>query len=97
MLAVLNLHTAEWDTPYDSEHFSNVLSIVVVAVIGAILLLSIIWLWRNRDKMNEKDFKERCGALVESTNTKTHKWSIVAIFLMFFLRRISFVVSVIYL
>ena len=47
--------------------------------------------------MNDKKFKERSGALVESTNSETHKWSIIAVLVMFFIRRISFVMSVIFI
>ena len=64
LFAVLNLKTVEWDTPYDSVHLSNVLAVIIVSMTGATLLLLIIWLCRNRNKMNDKKFKERTGALV---------------------------------
>ena len=97
LFAVLNLYTADWDTPYDAVHLSNVLAVIIVSIVGATLLLLIFWLCRNRNKMNDKKFKERTGALVESTNTEKKKWSLIAVLTMFFLRRITFVMSVIFL
>ena len=97
LLCVLNIKTAEWDTPYDDVHFSNVLAVILLSIISATLLFLIVWLCRNRNKMNNTKFKERSGALVESTNTKTNKWSLIAVLVMFFLRRIAFVMSAIFL
>ena len=97
LLATLNLKAADWNTPYDALYYSNVLAVIIVSVTGVTLLFFIIWLCVNKNKMNDKKFKQNCGALVESTNTETHKWSIIAFFVIFFLRRISFVMSVIFL
>ena len=62
--AVLNLRTAEWDTPYDDVHLSNVLSVIIVSISGLSALFLIIWLCLNRNKINDKKFKERSGTLV---------------------------------
>ena len=70
LIASLNLHTVDWDSPFNSVKVSNYLSIVFLVLIFIWPLdLIVVSCLHPKIWLNEK-FDERCGTIFEGTKTK---------------------------
>jgi hypothetical protein len=99
LAAVLNMHTADWDTPFYAVRYSNALSLISLIVLGVIPpLLTTVYL-KNFSKLKQKNFSDKYGAGFEGTKVDVQRpqKSILACPLIFFGRRILFAVSAVYL
>ena len=92
LLSFLNLYTAEWDSVYDSVRYSNNLSAVVFGIVLALPLILAIVMYRNRTLWNDPNFRNRFGALLDGTKGTC---SAATVLLIFLLRRLTFVISVV--
>ena len=64
LLSALNLHTAEWKSPFESVQKSNSISLFIVALLCSVLvILVIIYFCSPREKRIRK-FKKRCSNLL---------------------------------
>ena len=67
IVAMLNIHTANWDTPFHEVKYSNALSIISLILLGALTFLIPLFYWRNFSKLKGKGFRNKVGAGLEST------------------------------
>ena len=99
LIASLNLHTIEWDSPFIAVQVSNYLSIALLALIClwpfCTLLVTCIQpvIWANQR------FRERCGEIVFK-DASEEKWarkerSLLVLPVMFYVRRVAFTITVI--
>ena len=96
LMSFLNLKSAEWDSVYPSVRYSNYLSALFLAIILAVPVLLGYVLYKNVTKWNDEKFQDKFGSLFEGTDLKKNsKSTTVAVLLIFLLRRLSIVISVV--
>ena len=64
---------------------------MLVIVIPIIIL---VFLYKNFDRWSEPKFRERFGTLLDGKKIK-NKWTVIVLLVLFFVRRLVFVLSVI--
>ena len=97
LLSVLNLNTANWDTSFSSENYSNNLSIVVLVLILAVPPLILVHLYREYEQWDDENFNRRFGTLIDGRRTNNNRWAVILMLTLFFVRRLVFVITVIHL
>ena len=99
LVAVLNVHTVDWSTPFRAVMYSNVLAVLFLVLLGVLSIFLFVFYCINFKILNEECFQNKYGSGLLSTNTakKVYPRSILAYPVFFIIRRILFVVSVIYL
>ena len=99
LAAIVNIHTADWETPYRGVRYSNALALIVLILMGLLVPFLIILYFRNFSILGEARFKTRYGAGVEETSLvkKVSPRSILAYPVFFFGRRLIFALSAVYL
>ena len=97
--AAINAKTADWETSFPSEKYSNALSVIVLAIICVLLLVLPIFYICNFSALQFDRFGDTYGGVLEGTRYKDHKPSRSILFypLTFFIRRLLFVWNVLYL
>ena len=95
----LNLYLADWNTPFPSVKYSNILATAFFIACIVLTLFLIIFYCKNLSRIGEESFILRFGAALESNNVNmTHsRWTIVLCLAFFFGRRIAFIASAILL
>jgi len=95
----LNLYIIDWDTSFPSEQYSNILSLAFFITAVVVTLYLIYFYIKNLGSAKDESFEGRYGAGLDGTKLgKVHdRWSIVVYFVVFLIRRIAFVASVIFL
>ena len=97
LVASLNLHTVDWNSPFPSIQASNYLSIVMIVLIVIWPLCAILKaccrprIWRHRS------FKDKFGTVLEGVSRRKLKAGERALLfasIMFYARRVAFIVSV---
>ena len=94
--AMLNIKTATWLTPFWAEKFSNLFSLGFVGITLILLPTLTVICYINVYNYGDKYFTEAVGALLEGTNLR-RKRHILIWPAAFFLRRITFAFTSIYL
>ena len=99
MAAVLNVYKAVWDTPYFAERLSERISVYYLAFLGMIIVALTTISFKHFRTFNEGGFSKTYGAVMEGTKYKTEKPTkmILGFPLIFFGRRIAFVVNALFL
>ena len=99
MVSLVNIHTADWNTPFFGVKLSNNLTIISLILISVIPLWLIVLYCRNFKILGEVRFSSRYGAGYEGLNLakKVSPKSILGIPVFYFGRRILFAVSAVYL
>ena len=96
LIASLNLHTVDWDSPFSSVMVSNYLSIVFLVLICIWPIdITIVTYLHPKIWLHEK-FEERCGTIFDGLKTKKREnkeRALLVVPTMFFMRRVIFVVS----
>ena len=71
LLAALNLHTVDWDSPFSSVMVSNIFSIfVLIAVIVAQITIMYMY-FRKRESWSDENFQSKYGSLLDGTKVKS--------------------------
>jgi len=73
--------------------FTNSVTIFLIAICALLIALS-FYLWPKHDELKQKKYRERFGSIYGMVDTKRSKWSMLFP-VLFFLRRIIFVVAVV--
>lgn len=96
-LGVLNLHTVEWNTKFDSVKASNYVSLAMITAICAILSLSTIQFLRQPSGKRAENFIELNPVLFEDKRIEknTKKSTLIVASAAFFVQRMSFTVILI--
>ena len=97
LLSALNLHTVEWNSPFESVQKSNFISLFIIVVLfSGLVTFIIIYFCSPRDQRIRK-FNKRCSTLLKGTRVKRHrqKNSVLFVPVLFFMRRILFILIVI--
>ena len=99
LLAVLNMRTVDWDTPFHALRYSTGLSIISLFLLGAVPPVLLLFYCKNFSKLKQKVFRNKYGAGIGGTkiNVTSPKKSIIGNLVLFFGRRILFAVSAVYL
>ena len=66
--SVLNVHTADWDSPSSSVQFSNIISLVLLVIKGVTFFLVTTLYVRNLEVLGFPDIRSRVGALLDDTS-----------------------------
>ena len=48
LVSVLNIYQADWETPYTSEKYSNILSVIFVVLLSCLTVFFLVFLCYNR-------------------------------------------------
>ena len=94
LYSILNIDTSEFQTTFPSESYSYILSIVILVLVLIIPILILVFLYRNFDRWQDQKFREIYGTLLDGKKTKS-KWIVIVHLMLFFLRRLVFVLTVI--
>lgn len=99
LVAVLNMHTVDWDTSFKAVKYSTSLSIITLIFLGGVPLFLTLFYCKYFTLLKQKTFREKYGAGIEGSkiNVKLPKKSILGSILIFFGRRILFAASAVYL
>ena len=95
MLVSINLKHSDWQSPFTAVQFSNVLSVIllIVTVLLGLLILGIYF--KHRKSWTLPEFQQKFNTLLEGfIITSKSKWQVVAMILLFMLKRVFFVVAV---
>jgi len=97
--SILNIRTADWDSDYPDERYSNYLSVVLLVISTVLLLLFVVFYVWNFSALNYDRFRSTYSAVLDGTNFEsTNPRRIILVYpVIFFARRLIFVLSVIYL
>jgi len=99
LASVLNLRTADWDTPFPGVRYSTALTLISLILVGLVVpCLLALYCW-NFKILAEDQFKSKYGAGLEGTKLakKVSPRSILLFPVSFFGRRILFAVSTVFL
>ena len=101
---MINIQTADWSADHPAIMYSNILSwIVFVSIVLIALALLLYHIWAGPTSWGLMEFMEKVGALLEdSTVTETSEGGfsqkhLIVLPIVFFLRRLLFVLIVIYM
>lgn len=85
----------DWDSPFRSVRYSNILTIIFMIFLILFPLILISVSCRNFERLKEDSFRNRCGTLFVgfSLYKKVSPKSILAHPVLFFGRRIAFVLT----
>ena len=97
LLAILNVHTAEWDSSYSSVKASNIVSVFTLVAIFGIMAFFIVRYILLPSETKAEDFGSKFPPLLDGTSIseKESNWHLILVPISFFLRRIIFVLVLI--
>ena len=96
---VLNMDSIDWSTPFYGVRYSTALTLISLCFVSGLFPFLTILYFRNFSILAEEKFKNKLGAGMEGTNLKkkVSPRSILFYPLIFFGRRIIFVLSAVFL
>lgn len=97
LIASLNLHVAEHDAHFPSETASYYLSIIFILMISISPIVILLMTFRKPSLWMSAKFNSRCGTFYEDIDPKKmkrHERALMIIPVMFYLRRVVFIVVV---
>ena len=99
LVAVLNMRTVDWASPFPSVKYSTAISIISLILLGVLPMLLTVFYYKNFSKLKQKDFRDMCNSGLVGTkiDVTTPSKSILLYPAIFFARRILFAVSAVYL
>ena len=97
-LSILNLHTADWASPFLSVKFSNALSVLFIVIACVTLIVYIAGYCRMQKELRAKTFGEKFSPLLEGTKyeRKEPKSNIILVPVYFFMKRLILVAILIF-
>ena len=94
-LAILNLYTVDWDTPFQSVQVSNYLSVAVLVIIVGVLLFFIVSYWRLPRDSRVAKFGGKFGPLLDGVDYEKERKDgngfLIVVPVFFFTKRLIFV------
>ena len=100
MLALLNFKIAVWDSPFPSVKASNAIACILLLTAITVPLFLLCFYLRRKDNWSDERFQETHGTLFEGLKIESKvvsKKMIVLYIMSFFLRRVAFVMTVIFM
>ena len=96
LLSLINIFQIDFESPYRSERYSNMLSIVFITLVTIVPAPLLIFSYIRRNEWNSVNFRARYGTVVDGLDVKSkyNKLKVVAMPTHFFLRRICAVLSI---
>ena len=98
MSVILELHLTDWSSPFTSAKYSIAISIILLAVCTIFTIATPIYLAFKRESWSKPDVKAKMGSLLSDYDArKGNEWPIVAMISLFMLRRLTFVILVLFM
>ena len=99
IVAVLNMHTVDWNSPFRAVRYSNALAIISLIMLGVIAPLLTVFYYKNFSILKQKSFRRKYGTGYTATkfDATNPKKTILAYLGLFVVRRILIAVSAVYL
>ena len=68
LVAVLNMHKVDWNTPFRAVRYSAALSIISLIILGGIPILLTVLYCKNFSMLKDQSFKSKYGSGYAATN-----------------------------
>ena len=95
MLTTINLQHADWQTPFVAVEYSNILSVILMAVTVFLSFFILAYYYKHRELWTVPKFQKKFNTLLQDYITnEQHAWRVVAMIFLFMLKRVAFVVAV---
>ena len=88
--SIINVHTADWSTPFSAEMYSNVLALTFLVICCALPVFFFLFYCKRRNDWSNEEFRERFGVVLENSRTVeyAYEWTLLAVPLIFLVRRL---------
>ena len=98
MFVAINLKHTDWQTPFPAVIYSNVLSIILLVLIVLLSVYIVVHYYKHRETWSVPEFRTKFNTLLEGYIIDSKdKWQVVAMILLFMLKRVSFAVAVLHM
>ena len=100
LTAALNVHTANWSHPSTKVQYSNILAVIFLVILGTVPLVLLCFFKRKWHLIKDENFLATYGAFLDGTNQDNKrelKWTLLNVPMLFLIRRVAFILSVLYL
>ena len=67
LVAVLNMRTVDWDTPFPAVKYSNDLTIISLILLGVLAPFLTVLYCKKFAVLSQTNFRSKCGAGLEGT------------------------------
>ena len=95
MFISINLKYVKHETVYHSVKDSNAISYILLVVTVLMTIFITVFYWKNRNSWEQHNFKQKYGSILEGFIIGSeNKWQVMAMLVLFMVRRVLFVVVV---
>ena len=95
MFVMINLKYVKQETDYHSVEYSNVLTIILLVLTILMSILIPVFYWYKRKSWSDPTFQKKYGSLIEGyIINEESKWPVLAMMVLFMVRRVLFVFAV---